>query len=203
LRIQDWTMPDGTRLEFGYDPTTVALRSVISNRGYAILFEPASPSGQRKVKDNGGILARAQPPPLAPSAPRTCDVTRGAYCIERVGLTIEVSRRASRRARLRIYDPAWEEHALSIIEPPTCRRALSDTVRLLSARERHNRLRFVLRLARNGSCDLAITVGSERADPDGYGILTALTQIRACRTRPCAGPVIGGLIRERFGWRFR
>lgn len=46
--IQDWTAPDGTRLEFGYDPVTIVLRSVISNRGYAILFEPAT-SGQRKV----------------------------------------------------------------------------------------------------------------------------------------------------------
>jgi YD repeat-containing protein len=42
LWIQDWTMADGTRLDFGYDPVTGQLRSVISNRGYAILFQPAT-----------------------------------------------------------------------------------------------------------------------------------------------------------------
>lgn len=47
-RIQDWTMPDGTRLEFGYDPGA-GLRSVISNRGYAILIEPAVFPGAWKV----------------------------------------------------------------------------------------------------------------------------------------------------------
>lgn len=47
--IQDWTAPDGTRLEFGYDPVGMALRSVISNRGYAILFEPSPSPGPWKV----------------------------------------------------------------------------------------------------------------------------------------------------------
>jgi hypothetical protein len=44
-QIQDWTMPDGTRFDFGYDPVTGTLRSVISNRGYAILFEPSPTPG--------------------------------------------------------------------------------------------------------------------------------------------------------------
>lgn len=47
LGIQDWTAPDGTRLEFGYD-TSSRLRSVISNRGYAILIEPST-TGQWKI----------------------------------------------------------------------------------------------------------------------------------------------------------
>ena len=47
-QIQDWTMPDGTRLDFSHDAGTGATRSVISNRGYALLFEPIA-SGQGKV----------------------------------------------------------------------------------------------------------------------------------------------------------
>ncbi|HEY5721887.1 MAG TPA: DUF6531 domain-containing protein [Allosphingosinicella sp.] len=48
FQIQDWTMPDGTRLDFSYDAATGLNRSVITNRGYALLFEPLT-SGQRKV----------------------------------------------------------------------------------------------------------------------------------------------------------
>jgi YD repeat-containing protein len=39
-RIEDWTMPDGTRFDFTYD-TNGRLVSVFSNRGYALLFESA------------------------------------------------------------------------------------------------------------------------------------------------------------------
>ena len=46
-RIDDWTTPDGTKLTFGYG--TGGLRSVISSRGYAILFEPATAPGSWKV----------------------------------------------------------------------------------------------------------------------------------------------------------
>ncbi|MEA3012260.1 MAG: hypothetical protein QOD42_805 [Sphingomonadales bacterium] len=44
MRIQDQILPDGTRLVYGYD-TTGTLRSVISNRGYAILIERGTPQG--------------------------------------------------------------------------------------------------------------------------------------------------------------
>lgn len=47
FQIQDWTTPDGTRVDFSYD-SAGATRSVITNRGYALLFEPVA-SGQRKV----------------------------------------------------------------------------------------------------------------------------------------------------------
>ena len=36
-RASDWTMPDGTRLDFNYSSQT--LQSVFSNRGWAVLFE--------------------------------------------------------------------------------------------------------------------------------------------------------------------
>ena len=47
-RIQDWTLPDGTRFEISFGGTG-SLQSVISNRGYALLFEPPTVSGQRKI----------------------------------------------------------------------------------------------------------------------------------------------------------
>ena len=46
LTMEDLTMPDGTRLDFTWSGLT--LRSVISNRGYAILVD-VLPSGQWKV----------------------------------------------------------------------------------------------------------------------------------------------------------
>jgi YD repeat-containing protein len=46
--IVDWTTPDGTRLAFTYDGSGYT-RSVISTRGYALLFEPPNGSGQRKA----------------------------------------------------------------------------------------------------------------------------------------------------------
>jgi YD repeat-containing protein len=47
LGIQDWTAPDGTRLDFNYDSSS-RLHSVISNRGYAIIIEPST-TGSWKV----------------------------------------------------------------------------------------------------------------------------------------------------------
>ena len=45
--IQDWTAPDGTHLDFGYDSSS-RLHSIISNRGYAIIIEPST-TGSWKV----------------------------------------------------------------------------------------------------------------------------------------------------------
>lgn len=47
LGIQDWTAPDGTRLEFAYDASS-QLHSIFSNRGYAIIIEPST-SGSWKA----------------------------------------------------------------------------------------------------------------------------------------------------------
>ncbi len=45
--ITDWTLPDGTRLDFTYD--SGGLKSVISSRGYALLFDAPTSSGDRKI----------------------------------------------------------------------------------------------------------------------------------------------------------
>ncbi len=47
-RIDDWTLPDGTRLSFGYH-SSGWLQSVISSRGYALLFDAPTSSGDRKA----------------------------------------------------------------------------------------------------------------------------------------------------------
>jgi len=38
-KVKDWTFPDGTRWDFTYDASSPALESVVSNRGYALLFD--------------------------------------------------------------------------------------------------------------------------------------------------------------------
>lgn len=38
-KVRDWTFPDGTRWDFTYNPSSPALESVVSNRGYALLFD--------------------------------------------------------------------------------------------------------------------------------------------------------------------
>jgi YD repeat-containing protein len=38
-KVRDWTFPDGTRWDFTYNSSTPDLESVISNRGYALLFD--------------------------------------------------------------------------------------------------------------------------------------------------------------------
>jgi YD repeat-containing protein len=38
-KISNWTLPDGTRLDYGYNSSNGSLQSVISNRGWALLFE--------------------------------------------------------------------------------------------------------------------------------------------------------------------
>ena len=40
--LQNWTAPDGTRLDFNYDAN--GLRSIFSTRGFALLFESAAPN---------------------------------------------------------------------------------------------------------------------------------------------------------------
>lgn len=37
--ISNWTLPDGTRLDYGYNSSNGNVQSVISNRGWALLFE--------------------------------------------------------------------------------------------------------------------------------------------------------------------
>ena len=142
----------------------------------------------------------AQNAVIATAAPRTCAVTRGAYCIERSGLIIRVERTDANGSRLTAYQEWWSEFPLVIEEPASCRRTLSDTVELTSMSEDSAYLRFTLKLARNHQCTLAITIPNERRDPAGGAFSTALTQIRACARRPCEGPIVGADIRDRFGW---
>lgn len=151
-----------------------------------------------------GCAVREQGALIPTSAPRTCAVTRGAYCIERSGLVIRVERAGAGRSRLTAYQEWWRNFPLVIEEPASCRRTLSDTVELTSMTEDDANLRFTLKLARNGRCTLTITIPNERRDPAGSAFSTALGQIRSCATRPCAGPIVGGEagIRERFGWVF-
>jgi hypothetical protein len=134
--------------------------------------------------------------------PRTCAVTRGAYCIERSGLVIRIERAGARRSRITVYEEWWSNLPLVIEEPASCLRTLSDTVELMAMSEDNMNLRFTLKLARNNRCNITITVPNERRDPAGSAAFTALAQIRACARRPCNGPIIGMNIRERFGWRF-
>jgi hypothetical protein len=145
-----------------------------------------------------------QLPFIGIAPPRTCAVTRGAYCIERSGLVIRIERAGANRSRITAYEEWWRDFPLVIDEPATCRRTLSDTVELTSMAEDDANIRFTLKLARNGRCTLTITIPNERRDRAGSAFSTALTQIRACARRPCAGPIVGGDddIRERFGWRF-
>ena len=140
------------------------------------------------------------PPLPVPSAPRTCALVRGAYCIENVGLAISPEQGSGGTNRVIIYEQHWQARSLVITEPESCERVLSDTVQLLSSRRTNEALEFRVRLATNGSCDLTMTVGNEVVDLAGNGFFTAMTQIRACRTRPCEGPVIGGVLRGAIPW---
>lgn len=138
--------------------------------------------------------------PIPAGVPRTCAVTRGAYCIERSGLIIRVERGRANGSRLTVFEEGWRELPLIIEEPGSCRRTLSDTVELTSMSEDETYLRFTLKLARSGRCNLMITVPNERTDRAGGAVFTALGQIRACARRPCEGPIVGADIRDRFGW---
>lgn len=150
-----------------------------------------------------GYSGSEQLPPIGIPPPRTCAVTRGAYCIERSGLVIRIERAAAGRSRITVYEEWWRKLPLIIDEPGTCRRTLSDTVELISMAEDDANLRFTLKLARNGRCTLRITIPNERRDSAGSAFSTALTQIRTCARRPCEGPIVGegDEIRNRFGWR--
>lgn len=136
------------------------------------------------------------------SAPRTCAVTRGAYCIERSGLVIRIERATPDRSRLTAYQEWWRDFPLTIEEPDSCLRTLSDTVELESMSQDNLNLRFILRLARNNRCNITIIVPNEQRDPAGSAVFTALGQLRACERRPCEGPIVGANIRDSFGWRF-
>jgi hypothetical protein len=136
----------------------------------------------------------------AASAPRTCQDIRGAYCIESVGLTVHLQSSSSTKSELLIYEQAWRSTPIRIVEPATCTQSLSDTVEALDFDADPAESRIRVRLAKNGSCDLDIFVGGRRSDPAGNGFFTAMTQLRACRARPCTGPVIGGIIRQKLKW---
>lgn len=133
---------------------------------------------------------------VSPSAPRTCQANRGAYCIEDVGLTIQIVMERPNQSRLTVFEDAWRTKPLVLIEPNSCRRVKSDTVKLMSYDKSRNFHILRVRLAGNGGCDLTIRAYTEPGDGLGWALSTALTQIRACQQKPCTGPVIGGVIRQ-------
>lgn len=168
-------------------------RRLLMNRLFLLAFSFGALSG----------YAGAEPVRrLGIAPPRTCAVTRGAYCIERSGLVIRIERAGAARSRITAYQEWWKDFPLIIEEPASCRRTLSDTVELMAMSEDNMNLRFTLKLARNNRCNIIITVPNEQRDPAGSAVFTALGQIRACARRPCNGPIVGMDIRERFGWRF-
>lgn len=130
-------------------------------------------------------------------------MVRGAYCIEDVGYTIRETARSPQSTTLAVMEESWTSPPLVIDEPSACRTALSDTVELVSQETEGPEMRVRLRLVRDGRCDLLIKVGSAATDPAATGLSAAITQIRACRSRPCAGPVIAGEIGDALSWRFR
>ena len=133
---------------------------------------------------------------LAASAPRTCSETRGAYCIESVGLAIHVEKVSPTVNRIRVFEDHWQGTPLTITEPASCGSTRSDTVETLHHEKANDATKLRLRLVRNGSCDIDIAVAGKARDPAGHGFFTAMTQIRACERAPCEGPVIGGIIRQ-------
>lgn len=144
----------------------------------------------------------------AASAPRTCAMVRGAYCIENAGYTIDVEPLPG-ETRLTVYEDWWRAHPLIIREPSGCRDTLSDTIELLSQADVGLETRFRVRFARNGRCDVLFIVGSEASDPADAALTAlsaALSQIRTCRSRPCEGPVVatevGSTFEDRVGRSF-
>jgi len=141
----------------------------------------------------------------AASAPRTCAMVRGAYCIENAGYTVDVEP-LSGETRLTVYEDWWRAHPLIIREPSGCRDTLSDTIELLSQADVGLETHFRVRFARNGRCDVLFVVGSEASDPADPALTAlsaALTQIRTCRSPPCEGPVVAAEIGSPFQDRFR
>lgn len=138
--------------------------------------------------------------PAALSAPRVCAAVRGTYCIEELGLTIEETATSASQTMLALHGDDWRDKPLVISEPNGCRRGLADTIELMENTESDGKLRLRVRLRRDGTCDLQISVNNRRTDPLGDGFFAAMTLIRACYETPCTGPVIGSRIRSAVDW---
>lgn len=142
-------------------------------------------------------VERSQP---ALAAPRTCAVFRGAYCIEAVGLTVETSELAGGSASIKVYEHDWRMWPLVITEPRGCRSGTSNTIELLSTGRSGGSISMLVRLRRDGTCDLLLSAPDRSSDSSGSAFFTGMTQIRACASRTCEGTVIGGQIRSRIDW---
>lgn len=147
-----------------------------------------------------GCETGAETQRLPLSAPRTCALVRGAYCIESVGLTIEAEPRREGDSRLTIFEEHWREAPLIILEPAGCRNHLSDTIELISLNRAGGVLAMRIRLRKDATCDVDLTAADRERDSAGDGFFTAMTQIRSCAAHPCTGPLIGERIRSRIDW---
>ncbi|MFL6745373.1 MAG: hypothetical protein ACJ8ET_03245 [Sphingomicrobium sp.] len=116
-RASVWTMPDGTRLDFNYTTTgSNALKSVFSNRGWAVLFESAE---KTCIVNTAETYVTALS--TCPAGAQTATYTYGNgfyYSLGKIltGVTIG--------GNTRTYEYSWNDDHVSCIKDPgqsTCR----------------------------------------------------------------------------------
>ena len=135
--------------------------------------------------------------------PKVCEIRQSAWCIYFSDATIEdrPAQSATYASVWSVRGSYWANFPLIIREPHGCRKALSDTVQLLDFDKRFswngqtwNRL--VVRLMKNGNCDLVLLSPTLDRDPRGLAFFAGLGLIQACETSECQGPVLGSEIRD-------
>jgi len=141
----------------------------------------------------------------ASSAPvRVCEFQRGAYCIQKAGLTLKEEREPQDTARrVTISGYSWPDNPAIIIEPAECASIRSDTVQLLDYAEEYEWRgqlwrRISVRLDSWGRCDLVMLTPGPARDKATMGYWFLLTEVRACLKNDCSGPVLSGEIRAKI-----
>lgn len=137
-------------------------------------------------------------PPSAP--PRECDIRLPVWCIlqgvDKIELVNEVD---TTHSDFWVLSGSFEpESRLIILEPSGCRDGLSNTLEPLSYDTGiywHRKMwdRIVVKLKKDGSCDLEFLVPPYEGDPMEWAYSNGMMLIRACQDKTCSdnGPTTG------------
>jgi YD repeat-containing protein len=113
-RATDWTMPDGTRLDFNYNSSL--LRSIFSNHGWAVIFE----SDQKSCIVNTALTYVTAATTTCPAGAQTATYTFAAGTYNNAGKFL-TSATVGGNTRTYVYGSA--DHVVCIKDPgqSTCR----------------------------------------------------------------------------------
>lgn len=135
--------------------------------------------------------------------PARCEIHQMAWCMLLDDMTYQdvPSTQENMASTWYLRGPLWKQYPLIINEPAGCRTGYSDIVKLVRF-DRYYKVgektfgRIVVRLKKNGSCDLEMLSSKKSDDKYAGGFFAGLTSVKPCIDASCSGEVLAKDLRE-------